>query len=469
LDVKAARSILEEDHYGLAKAKRRIIEYLGVRQLAPDLRGPILCLVGPPGVGKTSLARSVARALERRFVRISLGGLRDEAEIRGHRRTYVGSMPGRILQAMKRAGSTNPVLLLDEIDKLVAPDLRGDPAGALLEILDPETNATFEDHYLGVPYDLSRVLFFCTANDGSRIPAVLRDRLEVIELSGYTNLEKLSICRRWLLPRAHRESGLPGVVPRMDDAVIDALTSEYTRESGVRGLERVTEALLRDLAMGVAEGQPVPEELRLADLRRVLGPPKYLPEIVEREPPVGVVAGLGWTATGGRLLMVEAQVSPGDGRVRLTGKLGEVMKESGQTALSLLRSRGEALGLARDFFATHDVHVHFPQGAVPKDGPSAGVTTTTALYSALTRMRVRTDIAMTGEVTLHGRVLPIGGVREKLVAAYRAGIREVILPAGNRKDEPDIPDEVRREVRLHFVEHIDEVLRLALLPPAAAA
>jgi ATP-dependent Lon protease len=464
LDMTAARAVLERDHYGLDKVKKRIIEYLSVRKLAPAKRGPILCLVGPPGVGKTSLAHSIAETLGRTFVRVSLGGLRDDSEIRGHRRTYVGALPGRILHGMKRAGSSNPVFLLDEVDKLAAPDLRGDPSGALLEALDPEQNDAFEDHYLGTAYDLSRVIFICTANDLSQIPMVLRDRLEVIQLSGYTTDEKIAIARDYLVPRALAEHGLALVEIR--DSVLEVLATEYTRESGVRNLQREIEALLRDVTMQIAEQSVEPRRhIEEQDLARILGPPKFHEERLEKEPQVGVVTGLGWTPAGGRLLFVEAATTLGDGKIRLTGRLGEVMRESGETALSLVRSRAEVFGIDRHFLRDRDVHVHVPAGAVPKDGPSAGVTVTTAVISSLTGRRVRSDVAMTGEVTLRGNVLPIGGVREKVLAAHRAGIRDVILPRQNAKDEPDIPAHVLAQMRIHYATHIDEVLKVALLDP----
>jgi ATP-dependent Lon protease len=464
LDIKAARELLERDHYGLEKVKKRLVQYLSVRKLAPNKKGPILCLAGPPGVGKTSLGRSIARALGRKFVRASLGGVRDDAEIRGHRRTYVGALPGRIIQSMRKAGSSNPVFLLDEVDKLAAPDLRGDPAGALLEALDPEQNDSFEDHYLGMGYDLSKVIFICTANDLSRVPGVLRDRLEVIELAGYTIDEKVAIARDYLIPRATTEHGLAGRTPTIPDDLIALIASRYTRESGVRNLQRELEGLLRDIAMELAQGGVPKTALDESDVLRVLGPPRFHEEIVDSEPPVGVVTGLGWTPTGGRLLFVEATTTPGEGNIRLTGRLGEIMRESAETALSLVRSRAERFGIDRHFLKDRDVHVHVPDGAVPKDGPSAGITVTTALISTLTGRPVRNDLAMTGEVTLHGRVLPIGGVREKVLAAHRAGIREIILPHRNRKDEPEIPDRVRADVKLHFVATIDEVLAIALLP-----
>lgn len=469
LDLDAVRRLLEARHHGLERAKKRIVEYLSVRKLAPALRGPILCLAGPPGVGKTSLARSIAEAMGRRFTSISLGGVRDDAEIRGHRRTYVGALPGRIVQAMKRAGTTNPVVLLDEIDKLVAPDLRGDPAGALLEVLDPEQNAAFEDHYLAVPYDLSGVLFIATANDTSQIPVVLRDRLEIIEMTGYTTEDKIAIAEGYLWPKLAEDHGLGGAPPALDDGVLGLLIERYTREAGVRNLARTLEALLRDRAMAVAEGRPVAPSVTEEHVVEVLGPPRYHPEVAETTPPVGLVAGLGWSPTGGSLLFVEALATPGDGTIRLTGRLGEVMRESGQTASSLVRSRAERFGIDPGFFARHDIHVHVPKGGVPKDGPSAGVTVTCALVSALSGRRVRPDVAMTGEVTLRGRVLPVGGIREKLVAAHRAGIRTVVLPVGNRKNEVDLPPRVRDDLELVYVEHIDEVLETALLPAEDSA
>ncbi|MEM7156399.1 MAG: endopeptidase La [Myxococcota bacterium] len=467
LDIEAARQLLERDHYGLEKVKQRIIEYLCVRKLAPQKRGPILCLAGPPGVGKTSLARSIAKTLGREFVRISLGGVRDDAEIRGHRRTYVGALPGRMIQGMKQAGTKNPVFLLDEVDKLGGPDLRGDPAGALLEALDPEQNDAFEDHYLGTAFDLSRVIFVTTANDPQRIPHVLRDRLEIIELSGYTIEEKVAIGRNYLLPRALEDHGLDENFDPSDE-VLRALATQYTRESGVRNLHRELEALMRDIAMTIAQGEPSRNTIDPDDLLRVLGPPKYHDELVDHVPSPGVVNGLGWTPTGGRLLIVEATLTRGDGKLRLTGRLGDVMRESAQAALSLVRAQAEQFGIDPDFHGSHDVHVHLPAGAVPKDGPSAGITLTTALVSILTGRPVRTDIAMTGEVTLHGRVLAIGGVREKVLAAHRAGLRDVILPRRNTKDEPDIPAAVRADLRLHYVDRVEEVIELCLLDPPPA-
>ena len=513
LDLHAARARLDADHHGLEKVKKRVLEYLAVRKLAPDQRGPLLCFAGPPGVGKTSLARSIAATLRRKFVRISLGGVRDDAEIRGHRRTYVGALPGRLIQAMKTAGTPDPVILLDEIDKLTGSDLRGDPASALLEALDPEQNHEFEDHYLNAPYDLSRAVFICTANEVGAIPAVLRDRLEFIRLSGYTIAEKLEIARRHLLPKELRDNGLmpelfddnepaapgslreqrarnasllaatrregddpiPGELrPSVEiaDAAIERLATEYTRESGVRNLQRSLAALLRDVAVQKADtrvgfGDPV--HIGVADLARVLGPPRFSEELMDVGPRVGVCTGLGWTPTGGRLLFVEVTTVTGTGKLRLTGRLGEVMKESAQAALSLIRSQATRFAVDHVNFERRDVHIHLPSGAIPKDGPSAGIALTTALVSALGGRLVRHDVAMTGEVTLRGHVLPVGGVREKLLAAHRAGIRDVILPARNRKDEPELPEAARKDLRLHFVSHVDEVLVLALLALPARA
>ena len=445
-----------------------------MRKLAPNKRGPILCLAGPPGVGKTSLGRSIAEALGRQYVRISLGGVRDDAEIRGHRRTYIGALPGRFIQAMKRAGTSNPVIVLDEVDKLVGANLRGDPAAALLEALDPEQNAAFHDHYLDLDYDLSKVIFLCTANELGAIPDVLRDRLEVIPLSGYTVEEKLAIARHHLLPKQRTENGLEGVELDIPDEVLLQLATEYTRESGVRNLERELAALLRDVAMHLAEGRSPRRRLDPEEVLRILGPPRYYDEMAAKVPTPGVVTGLGWTPVGGTLLFVEASMNPGTGQIRLTGKLGDVMKESAQAALSFVRSRGAEFGVSPAYLAgllkDHDLHLHFPAGAVPKDGPSAGIAVTTALISLFTDRPARADVAMTGEITLRGQVLPIGGVREKVLAAHRAGIRDVILPERNRKDEPEIPAAARADLRLHFVKHIREVIPIVLLPaPEQAA
>jgi len=468
LDLAAARELLSANHYGLEKVKKRVLEYLSVRKLAPDKRGPILCLVGPPGVGKTSLGRSIADALGRRYVRISLGGIRDDAEIRGHRRTYIGALPGRFIQAMKRAGSKNPVIVLDEIDKLVGANLRGDPASALLEALDPEQNGAFFDHYLAVDYDLSKVIFICTANDLGSIPGVLRDRLEIIQLTGYTVEEKLEIARRHLLPKQKLENGLKDVPVVIPDEILLSLATQYTRESGVRNLERELASILRDITMTLAEGKPANLTIGAEDTLRILGPPRHYDELAAKEPAPGVVTGLGWTPTGGTILFVEATLNQGTGKIRLTGKLGDVMKESAQTALSLVRGRSEEFHidpeLVRELTRRYDVHVHFPAGAVPKDGPSAGVAIATALVSLATQRPARVDVAMTGEITLRGQVLPVGGIREKVLAAHRAGIRDVILPDRNRKDEPEIPEAARQDLRLHYVKHIREVLGQVLLP-----
>ncbi|MEZ4453568.1 MAG: endopeptidase La [Nannocystaceae bacterium] len=463
LDLPAARALLEAHHYGLDKVKKRVLEFLCVRKLAAHKRSPILCLAGPPGVGKTSLGRSIAEALGRRFIRISLGGVRDDAEIRGHRRTYVGALPGRLIQAMKRAQSRNPVIVLDEIDKLGGPSLRGDPASALLEALDPEQNDAFSDHYLGVDYDLSRILFIATANDLGGIPSVLRDRLEVIEIPGYTVEEKIAIAREHLIPKQRQEHGLADAAIAFDDEVLRELATQFTREAGVRNLEREIASLLRDVAMQLAEGKAIAPRFTRSEVLRVLGPPRFHDELAEKTPRPGVVTGLGWTATGGTLLFVEAMVTRGGGQIRLTGKLGDVMKESAQAALSFVRAEAADLGVDADFMKTSDVHIHFPAGAIPKDGPSAGIAIATAIVSALTRRPARVDVAMTGEITLRGHVLPIGGLREKSLAAHRAGIREVIAPERNRKDEPEMPEQVRAEMKFHYVRTIEEVLHIVLL------
>ena len=464
LELAAARELLDEQHYGLKRVKKRVLEYLSVRKLAPGKRGPILCLAGPPGVGKTSLGRSIAEALGRPLVRISLGGVRDDAEIRGHRRTYVGALPGRLIQAMKRAGARDPVLMLDEIDKLGGPNLRGDPASALLEALDPEQNDAFSDHYIGVDYDLSKVIFIATANDLGGIPAVLRDRLEIIELPGYTIDEKVAIVQQHLLPKQLHEHGIESFGIELGAPLILKLATAYTRESGVRNLERAVASVLRDVAMHIAEGKPPPGALTEESITEILGPPRFHDELAAKAPSPGVVTGLGWTSTGGTLLFVEVMITPGKGILRRTGRIGSVMKESAQAALSYVRSHAVEIGLDEDFMATRDIHVHFPAGGIPKDGPSAGIAIATALVSALLRRSARVDVAMTGEITLRGHVLPIGGVREKVLAAHRAGIREVILPERNRKDVPELPEQVREEMTLHFVRSIREVLPIMLLP-----
>jgi ATP-dependent Lon protease len=469
IELAEVRRCLDEDHYDLDKVKKRIVEYMAVRKLKNDKKGPILCLVGPPGVGKTSLGRSVARAIGRKFGRISLGGVRDEAEIRGHRRTYVGSLPGRVIQGIKKAGTNNPVFVLDEIDKL-GHDFRGDPASALLEVLDPEQNSSFSDHYLEVTFDLSKVMFIATANQLDPIPWALRDRLEIIELPGYTRQEKKHIARAFLVPKQLEEHGLGGDRAAItDDAVFDVIDS-YTREAGVRNLERELGALCRTVAVRVAEGQAKDHEVVNAEeVRIILGPPKYVSEVADRTSEPGVATGLAWTAVGGDILFIEATKMPGKGKLTLTGQLGDVMKESVTAALSFVRSRAAQLGLdPGNFLENVDLHVHVPAGAVPKDGPSAGITMYTALVSLLTGVPVRPDVAMTGEITLRGNVLQIGGVKEKLLAAHRAGIKRVIIPDRNVKDLIDVPDEVKREMEILSVKRMDEVLAIALKDPPAS-
>jgi ATP-dependent Lon protease len=480
LDLEEAERVLDEDHAGLEKVKARILEHLAVmarlrQHPAPDgtdgkgenrtpLRGPILCLVGPPGVGKTSLARSIARALNRPFVRLSLGGVRDEAEIRGHRRTYIGSMPGRIIALMKKAKVRNPLMLLDEIDKM-ASDFRGDPSSALLEVLDPEQNAAFQDHYLDVGFDLSQVLFLATANIRHQIPEPLEDRLEVIELSGYTLKEKLAIAEKHLIPRALEGHGMKGLDVHFEPAALEKLVQAYTREAGVRQLERETANILRKLArhtLQPAKGEPFDPLVTADRVPKLLGPEKFLETRAEDTAPPGLVNGLAWTPTGGDLLTIEAAVLPGKGVLKLTGKLGEVMQESANLALSYVRARAERLGLKRDFLDTVDLHVHVPEGAIPKDGPSAGITLATALISVLTGIPARADLAMTGELTLRGRVLPIGGLKEKLLAAHRQGRKAVLIPAENARHLEEVPAEVREQLSIHLVGHMDEVIQLAL-------
>ncbi|MBZ0233690.1 MAG: endopeptidase La [Deltaproteobacteria bacterium] len=466
IELAEVRRCLDEDHYDLDKVKKRIVEYMAVRKLKDDKKGPILCLVGPPGVGKTSLGRSVARAIGRKFVRISLGGVRDEAEIRGHRRTYVGSLPGRIVQGIKKAGTNNPVFVLDEIDKL-GHDFRGDPASALLEVLDPEQNSTFSDHYLEVTFDLSKVMFIATANQLDPIPWALRDRLEIIELPGYTRQEKKMIARAFLVPKQLEEHGLGHDKCEItDDAVFEVIDS-YTREAGVRNLEREIGSTCRAVAVKVAEGNAKEHEvIGVDEVREYLGPTKYVSEVADRTSEPGVATGLAWTAVGGDILFIEATKMPGKGKLTLTGQLGDVMKESVTAALSFVRSRAAALGLdPGNFLENVDLHVHVPAGSVPKDGPSAGVTMYTALVSLLTGHPVRPDVAMTGEITLRGNVLQIGGLKEKLLAAHRAGIKRVIIPERNVKDLIDVPDEVKKEIEIHSVKRMDEVLALALTDP----
>ena len=461
LEVKEAKIILDEDHFDLEKVKDRVLEYLSVRKLNKKMKGPILCFVGPPGVGKTSLGQSIARAMGRKFVRISLGGMRDEAEIRGHRRTYIGALPGRIIQGVKNAGSNNPVFILDEVDK-IGMDFRGDPAAALLEVLDPEQNHSFSDHYLNVPFDLSRVMFITTANLVDPIPSALRDRMEVIRLAGYTEDEKLAIVLRHLLPRQLTENGLRSQDFKISTEVIREVIMNYTLEAGLRNLEREIGSLCRKVARRIAEGEKGPFAVTRGNLHLYLGPPRFLPD-GEVENEVGVATGLAWTQVGGETLAVEASLMKGKGQLTLTGQLGDVMKESGQAALSYARARADRLNLAPDFYEKLDIHIHVPAGATPKDGPSAGVTMATALVSALTQIPVRRDVAMTGEITLRGKVLPIGGLKEKAIAALRARVKTVIIPAANKKDLVEIPKNVKRRIKFVAVADMDEVLNEALM------
>jgi ATP-dependent Lon protease len=467
IDLPKTKEILDEDHSGLDKAKDRILEYLAVRKLNPDVKGPILCFAGPPGVGKTSLAKSIARSLGRKFVRVSLGGMRDEAEIRGHRRTYIGALPGQIIQGLRRAESRNPVFILDEIDKLGA-DFRGDPASALLEVLDPEQNNSFRDHYLDVPFDLSEVLFITTANVLHPIPPALRDRMEVLEIPGYTEEEKLAIARDHLVQKQISNHGLTSEQLTITDDALRTVIRGYTREAGVRNLEREIGALCRKAARRRAEGDETSLTITPTVVMDMLGAPTFLDEeIEERTKDPGVAIGLAWTPAGGDVLLVEASRMPGSGTLTLTGQLGDVMKESARAALSWFRAHAAAYGADPDFFKNAEIHLHVPSGAIPKDGPSAGVTIATSLASELTRRAVRGDIAMTGEVTLSGRVLPVGGIKEKVLAARRVGIREVILPRQNEKNvKEDLSEELKRDLTIHYVQTVDEVLLLALLPAA---
>jgi ATP-dependent Lon protease len=466
LDLAQAHAILDEDHYDLEKVKKRILEYLAVRKLKPDMKGPILCFVGPPGTGKTSLGRSIARALGRKFVRLSLGGVRDEAEIRGHRRTYVGALPGRIIQSMRRAGSNNPVFILDEVDKIGA-DFRGDPASALLEVLDPEQNFSFSDHYLDVGFDLSRVMFITTANLLDPIPPPLRDRMEVLELPGYTEEEKVEITYKYLIPRQLEAHGLTPEQFSLTPAAAHRLIARYTREAGLRNLEREIASLCRAAGREIVEGTKERVEIGEADLAAYLGPPRFFREAALERPEPGVATGLAWTPTGGDILFIEVVRMPGKGGLKLTGQLGEVMKESAEAALSYIRARAPFLGVEEDFFEGSDLHIHVPAGAIPKDGPSAGLALLAALVSRLANRAVKKGLAMTGEITLRGDVLPVGGIKNKVLAAHRAGIREIILPAQNAVDLEEIPEPVRRDLTFHAVDRLDQALKLAF-PEAGA-
>ena len=462
LNITKAKQVLDQDHYNLEKIKERILEYLAVNKLRKKLKGPILCFLGPPGVGKTSLGRSIARALGRNFVRISLGGLRDEAEIRGHRRTYVGALPGRIIQGIKQADSSNPVFMLDEIDK-VGADFRGDPSAALLEVLDPEQNHAFSDHYLNLPFDLSNTLFICTANLLDPIPPALADRMEVLQLSGYTNEEKLEIARKYLIPRQFEDNGLSNKTIEISDDAMLRIIAEYTKEAGLRNLEREIASICRKVARKVAEGRTELTRITRTNVHSFLGAPKFLPEAEQEHHEIGVATGLAWTSTGGEILYVEASLSKGRGNLTLTGQLGDVMKESAQAAVSYARAHAKKLGIEEDFYQKLDIHIHVPAGAIPKDGPSAGITMATALISALTKRAVSRDVAMTGEITLRGRVLPIGGLKEKSLAAFRSGIKTIILPDRNEKDLDEIPKVLRRKLHWVIAKNMSDVLRTALL------
>jgi ATP-dependent Lon protease len=466
LNIKKAKQVLDEDHYDLEKIKERILEYLAVNKLRRKIKGPILCFVGPPGVGKTSLGRSIARSLGRNFVRVSLGGVRDEAEIRGHRRTYVGALPGRIIQGIKQASSNNPVFMLDEIDK-VGADFRGDPAAALLEVLDPEQNHAFSDHYLNLPFDLSNALFICTANLLDPVPPALADRMEVIQLSGYTNEEKLAISRKYLVPRQLSDNGISAKQLEFSDDAVLRVIAEYTKEAGLRNLEREIASICRKVARKVAEGKNDLTRVTRANVHTFLGAPKFLPEAEQEEHEIGVATGLAWTSTGGEILYVESSLSRGRGNLTLTGQLGDVMKESAQAAVSYARAHAKTLGIEADFYQKLDIHIHVPAGAIPKDGPSAGITMATALISALTKRPVSRHVAMTGEITLRGRVLPIGGLKEKSLAAFRAGMKTIIIPERNEKDLAEIPRVLRRKLNWVVAKDMSDVLRVALMDRGA--
>ena len=467
-NLEKAEQILHEDHYGLEKIKDRILEFLAVRTLVRKPKGTILTFTGPPGVGKTSLAKSIARATNRKFVRLSVGGVRDEAEVRGHRRTYIGAFPGQIIQMMKKAGTVNPVFLLDEVDKM-SMDFRGDPSAALLEVLDPEQNHTFLDHYLDVEYDLSNIMFICTANVLHTVPQALRDRMEVLQLAGYTEFEKTEIARTFLAPKAVKANGLKDKNIQFKDEAFESIIQRYTREAGVRNLEREINAICRKVARKVvAEGKQFSDEITAVKVTEHLGVPRFRPTMLEEKNEIGIATGLAWTEVGGELLFTESTLMPGKGRLTLTGQLGEVMQESAKAAVSYVRSKAEAFGIQKDFHQYTDIHVHVPEGAIPKDGPSAGITLATALVSNLTKVPTRRDVAMTGEITLRGKVLPIGGLKEKVLAAHRAGVTTIILPKDNEKDLADIPKEVLNVLKLHLVESMDEVLKIALTEPLTA-
>jgi len=461
LDIKHAREILEEDHYGLKKVKERVLEYLAIRQLSKSMKGPILCLVGPPGVGKTSIAKSIARAMDRKFVRMSLGGVRDEAEIRGHRRTYIGAIPGRIIYSIKQAGTRNPLFLLDEIDKM-SNDFRGDPASAMLEVLDPEQNKDFRDHYLELPFDLSKVMFLTTANSLDSIPGPLIDRMEIINVSGYTEEEKLHIALKYLIPKQIKEHSLNEENIQMSEATVRTIITGYTRESGVRGLERQIGSVIRKAAANIVEHKKDVVKITPANLNKYLGMVRYKYDKINQKNEIGVVTGLAWTSVGGDTLFIEVSVMPGTGKLELTGQLGDVMKESARAGLSYIRSRCEEFKIDKDFTKTIDIHIHVPEGATPKDGPSAGITMTTAMISALTKTPVYRDLAMTGEITLRGRVLPIGGLKEKVLAANRAGIKKIIIPIENEKDIEEIPQNVRKNIEFVLASNMEDVLEHAL-------